>query len=227
MTQETTLERSLVVREAAGVERVIPLPATLDAPLTIGRGEDCAVRLQSPYASRQHARIELRDGEPVLVDLGSRNGTLLNGTRVEGTASLNHGDLIAIGDATIRCQFGGPASELTRTLVFQGATPVESTEPASPDALRVNADTYEVFVGEEPLGRRLSAQEFQLLNYLFQHRERVCTRQELGDSIWGRDHWDPNMLHRLVHRLKEKLEPNPERPRYVQTIPWVGYRLTP
>ena len=52
------------------------------------------------------------------------------------------------------------------------------------------------------------------------------TRRELGDAIWGRDQWDPNMLHRLVHRLKEKIEPNPDKPRYVQTVPWVGYRLT-
>ncbi|MGH2353957.1 MAG: winged helix-turn-helix domain-containing protein, partial [Chloroflexota bacterium] len=59
------------------------------------------------------------------------------------------------------------------------------------------------------------------------HRDRVCVRQELGDAIWGAHNWDPNMLHRLVYRLKEKLEPNPERPRYVQTVPWVGYRLTP
>ena len=31
----------------------------------------------------------------------------------------------------------------------------------------------------------------------------------------------------LVHRLKEKLEPEPAKPRYLQTVPWVGYRLTP
>ncbi len=57
----------------------------------------------------------------------------------------------------------------------------------------------------------------------YEHRDRVCTRQELGDAIWGAGNWDPNMLH----RLKEKVEPDPEKPRYVQTIPWVGYRVTP
>jgi DNA-binding response OmpR family regulator len=97
----------------------------------------------------------------------------------------------------------------------------------SADTLRVDANTYEVLVAGQPLARRLSAQEFQLLSYLFEHRQRVCTRQELGDAIWGRDRWDPNMLHRLVHRLKEKLEPTPDKPRYVQTVPWIGYRVTP
>lgn len=84
-----------------------------------------------------------------------------------------------------------------------------------------------MWIGETKHERRLSAQEFHLLAYLYVHQDRVCTREELGDAIWGADRWDMNMLHRLVHRLKEKLEPNPERPRYVQTVPWIGYRLTP
>jgi predicted component of type VI protein secretion system len=221
-------ELTLLVREASGTERVVPAGAAA-APLTIGRDAECAVRIDSPYVSRTHARIEWQDGAPIVVDLGSRNGSLLNGERVQGSAPLNDGDAIAIGDATIRCHLSQTPS--TRTLEFHGAgaAPMAPAEvsPASADRLHVNASTYEVSIGEEQLARRLSAQEFQLLSYLYEHRQRVCTRQELGDAIWGRDLWDVNMLHRLVHRLKEKLEPAPAKPRYVQTVPWVGYRLTP
>jgi hypothetical protein len=226
----TDTERTLVVREASGTERVFALDDVLPEPVTVGRETTCTVQIDSPFVSRQHARIELRESEIVLVDLGSRNGSRLNGTRVEGSAPLADGDVIAIGDATIRCAFGRTVQAQTRTLVFQGgqeAQPAEPAAEATQDALRVDSQTYEVWVGETPLARRLSAQEFQLLSYLYQHSDRVCTRKELGDAIWGRDNWDPNMLHRLVHRLKEKLEPNPEKPRYVQTVPWVGYRLTP
>ncbi len=225
-------ERALVVREASGTERVIALEDPLPEPVTIGRDATCTISIQSPYVSRQHARVESHDGELVLVDLGSRNGSLLNGARVQGSAPLHEGDVIAIGDATIRCAFGGDSVGQTRTMIFQGphaaqpGAPAPEAPPAA-DALRVDPQTYEVSIGGEPLSRRLSAQEFQLLSYLYQHQERVCTRRELGDAIWGRDRWDPNMLHRLVHRLKEKLEPDPDKPRYVQTIPWVGYRLTP
>ena len=227
---------SVVVRDASDVERVVAVSEAAEAamPLTIGRDSECAVRIESPYVSRFHARIEWQDGAATLIDLGSRNGSLLNGTRVHGSVRLSDGDVIAIGDATIRCRFGGALAEPTRTLVFHGATPEEASkveaataEAANADTLRVDADTYEVFVGDQLLPRRLSAQEFQLLSLLFVHRHRVCTRQELGDAIWGRDMWDSNMLHRLVHRLKEKLEPNPGKPRYVQTVPWIGYRLTP
>ena len=220
-------ELTLLVREASGVERVVPVGAAAEA-LTIGREPDCAVHIDSPYVSRTHARIEWQDGEPILVDLGSRNGSLLNGIRVQGSAPLRDGDAIVIGDAAIRCRFNRTLDHPTRTLEFHGVAVAPAEPPAvSADTLRVDASTYEVHIGDHPLARRLSAQEFQLLGYLFEHRQRVCTRQELGDAIWGRDLWDVNMLHRLVHRLKEKLEPEPAKPRYLQTVPWVGYRLTP
>ncbi|MGH2354808.1 MAG: winged helix-turn-helix domain-containing protein, partial [Chloroflexota bacterium] len=94
-------------------------------------------------------------------------------------------------------------------------------------ALRVDSQTYSVWRGAQPLPRPLSAQEFALVRYLYERCERVCARRELGDAIWGAGAWDPNMLHRLVRRVKEKLEPQPNRPRYLQTVPGIGYRLTP
>lgn len=201
--------------------------------VTIGRDAASTIQINSPYISRHHARVEMHDAQPVLIDLGSRNGSLLNGSRVTGSTPLRPGDIITIGDATIECLGDSPGGEATRTLVITspaaagGNASPNATGPAQPDALHVDPQFYEVTIGGRPLERRLSAQEFQLLSYLYEHRDRVCTRQELGDTIWGRDHWDPNMLHRLIHRLKEKLEPDDERSRYVQTVPWVGYRCTP
>ena len=64
------------------------------------------------------------------------------------------------------------------------------------------------------------------MRYLDAQGERVCKREELGDAIWGANNWDANILHRLVHRLREKLEPEPARPRYLHTVPGIGYRLT-
>jgi DNA-binding response OmpR family regulator len=107
--------------------------------------------------------------------------------------------------------------------------------PASPTAgtagaagpLRVDGQAYTVWRGAQALPRPLSAQEFALVRYLYERCDRVCTRRELGDAIWGAGAWGPNMLHRLVRRVKEKLEPRPDRPRYLQTVPGIGYRLTP
>jgi hypothetical protein len=207
-----------------------------EEPITIGRDPSCTIRLQSRYVSRQHARIEIQDGVPTLVDLGSHNGSLLNGVRVAGAAPLSGGDVITIATApdataTIECVAQPVTAEMTRTLAVDsipgaGGSPAAPSPAAQPDTLSVDVQIYEVRIGGRLLERRLSAQEFQLLSYLYERRDRVCTRQELGDAIWGKDNWDTNMLHRLVHRLKEKIEPAPETPRYVQTVPWVGYRCT-
>ncbi len=208
---------SLLVKDAAGTEWIVPLDRDV---LTIGRDPTCNIRIDSPYVSRQHARIEMQEGSPALVDLGSRNGSLLDGERVDGTAPLIPGNVVSIADATITCLAEAAPDGTTRFY--------EKPSRAGPaDTLRVDAQAYEVYTGVTPLERRLSAQEFELLRFLYEHQDRVCTSQELGDAIWGSGNWDKDMLHRLVHRLKRKVEPNPEKPRYLQTIPWIGYRLTP
>jgi predicted ATPase len=98
--------------------------------------------------------------------------------------------------------------------------------PADLGRLHVDARTYEVRRGAHPLAARLSAQEFALLAYLYERSDRVCTRRELGDATWGTHNWEPTMLYRLVRRLRQKLEPDPGRPRYLHTVPGIGYRLT-
>ena len=65
--------------------------------LTIGRGETADVGLDNVAVSRQHATLELRDGIHLLTDLGSANGTLVNGTRVKGTLPVTETDHIQIG----------------------------------------------------------------------------------------------------------------------------------
>ena len=212
------LIKSILLKDDSGKERIVPL----DQPvITIGREPTCTIQLESPYVSRQHARLEQRADAVVLVDLGSRNGSLLNGERVQGTVTLAPGDVVTIADVTLECLADAAEEGRTRTMAVK--------RPASavpPDQLRVDVQAHEVWIGGRGLERRLSAQEFELLAYLYTNRTRVCQRQELGDAIWGPGNWDPNMIHQLVHRLKEKLEPNPVKPRYIQTVPWVGYRLT-
>ena len=71
-----------------------PLP---EGEHVIGRGDDVAVRLYTPLISRHHARIRVRGSQLTLEDLGSKNGTLVNGERVHGTIELHPGDTIHVG----------------------------------------------------------------------------------------------------------------------------------
>jgi hypothetical protein len=73
----------------------------LTAPLTIlGRGTDCDLRLVDPGVSRHHAELRVEDGEVVLVDLGSTNGTFVNGQPVR-RVSLTDGTRVTLGRTTL------------------------------------------------------------------------------------------------------------------------------
>jgi predicted nucleic acid-binding Zn-ribbon protein len=65
--------------------------------MTIGRSVDSDIRIASPFISRFHARISLRDEEALIEDLGSKNGILVNSKLVERTVALHDGDVISLG----------------------------------------------------------------------------------------------------------------------------------
>jgi len=65
--------------------------------LTVGRAPGCGVRVEDAYTSNIHARLFRRDGSLWLEDLGSTNGTWVNGERVEKARRLGRGDLLQVG----------------------------------------------------------------------------------------------------------------------------------
>ena len=67
------------------------------AGATIGRGRQADVVLNDPNVSRQHAEIRPRGGSWVITDLGSTNGSQLNGRRIDGSEVLRTGDEIELG----------------------------------------------------------------------------------------------------------------------------------
>jgi len=73
--------------------------------VTIGRLPECAIVLTDPNASRRHAQLRREGEHVVLVDLGSTNGTKVNGTRVR-EQRLTSGDQITIGTTTLRFENG-------------------------------------------------------------------------------------------------------------------------
>ncbi|MFD3544860.1 FHA domain-containing protein [Streptomyces sp. NPDC058655] len=92
------------VRRAWAAERLpallLPHPST--GVLLIGRDPRSGLRLTHETVSRAHAELALRDGLWVLKDLGSTNGTTVNGHRVTGSAVVREGDQIGFGKMTFR-----------------------------------------------------------------------------------------------------------------------------
>src|SRR5258707_527793 len=62
-----------------------------------GRGAECHIRPNSEWVSRQHCQLLVNGDSASIRDLGSRNGTLINGTRVMGERALTNGDQLQIG----------------------------------------------------------------------------------------------------------------------------------
>lgn len=114
--------RLLVVRgNDQGAERALG-----PAGATIGRtGSDMA--LTDDTVSKVHARIEISPSGATLVDLGSSNGTLLNGKPV-GRAELSPGDEIIVGETTLRVEVG-PAEPEDETTDGSREDPLEVTRP--------------------------------------------------------------------------------------------------
>ena len=71
-------------------------------PVLVGRTLECDIRLASPSVSRRHAMFMGRSGECGLKDMGSANGTFLNGKRISRSMRLRDGDVVRIGDFTLK-----------------------------------------------------------------------------------------------------------------------------
>jgi len=73
---------------------------------------------------------------------------------------------------------------------------------------------------------RLTPKEFDLLRYLVVHPNKAITHRELLQAVWGPDYGDEvEYLRVFVKQLRRKIEPKPDKPRYILTEPWVGYRF--
>jgi len=72
--------------------------------LSIGRSKEADVRIDDRYASSIHARVFSREGRFYVEDMGSTNGTLLNGATLQGEAEAIDGDTVQIGDTIFRLE---------------------------------------------------------------------------------------------------------------------------
>lgn len=97
-----------------------------EAPITFGRNPDNTIVLNSGRSSRRHAEIRRAGSEYVLSDLGSANGTFVNGQRLAAPHTLRPGDIFQIGDDTFR--FDAPPA-LSPTVPVGDVAPQQPAQP--------------------------------------------------------------------------------------------------
>ena len=92
------------------------------------------------------------------------------------------------------------------------------------EGLQIDLQRHEVLVGGKPV--ELTAKEFELLAYFARAPGRVFTRAQLLDQVWGYSHSGyEHTVNSHINRLRNKIERDPAKPDYVQTVWGVGYRF--
>jgi hypothetical protein len=99
----------------------------------MGRDVSNDIILGDAEISRQHSRLTRTPGGYVLEDLGSTNGTFVNGERLMAPRVLNPGDLVALGE-NVSLTFDASTPEAAATVASTAATPEPAAEPAAPVA---------------------------------------------------------------------------------------------
>jgi hypothetical protein len=201
----------LVVEGASPGMRIL-----IDQPkLTIGRQEDCDLVIPDRQVSRRHACIR-QDGDlHVLEDLGSKNGTFLNGQELRGTHVLQDGDEIQIA---LCCKLAFVAAEATAPIVFEEQLP----------GLHVDLESKRVWVAGRELDPPLSLAQYRLLGLLYQDPGRVYSRDEVVDAVWPEDEREgisEQAIDALARRLRERLAELDQETQYVVTVRGHGFRL--
>jgi DNA-binding response OmpR family regulator len=174
----------------------------------LGRAVENEIVIVSKRASREHAHIR-RDGRRTFLDdLGSTNGTFLNGERVLGSVQLRDGDQISVGEVT-----------------FTFHDPDTTTRETPFPELEVNLEAGIVRLSRKSI--QLSPKEFSLLAYLYQNRGKVCSKDEIGRTVWSEYQsgiYD-YQIENLIRRLRTKIESDPNLPVLLITVRGLGYKL--
>ncbi len=88
----------------------------------------------------------------------------------------------------------------------------------------INLEKHQAFVRDEEI--HLTPKEFELLTYLLKNHGKVLTHRTLLTAIWGGNFTEQTEYLRVfLGNLRKKIEPNPAKPQYILTEPWVGYRF--
>lgn len=206
----------LIMREGqlAGQRWVIDIDETQD--YFIGRGSDCGLVLPERQVSRQHVKITRDDKGYTLHDLGSKNGTHLNGQRLTGSALLRDGDQVQIA-LCVTLMFVG--TEATLPLTLDG--------PVIKGSLVLNEEQRTVSIRNKELSPPLSLAQFRLLKLLYDAAGAVCDREQIVQVVWPGTEGigvSEQAIDALVRRLRDRLAELDDH-NYVVTVRGHGFRL--
>lgn len=129
------MQLALVNVRADGRQVEVPLKK---GHTVVGRRDDCQVRIALANVSRQHCEIIADNGQVTLRDLGSSNGTFVNGQRAH-EARLSAGDIVTVGDAVFVVRIEGEPRHIDAGSAFRRGQP-STPPPGTPSAIASRED---------------------------------------------------------------------------------------
>jgi DNA-binding response OmpR family regulator len=177
--------------------------------MVLGRADDCDLIIAEPRVSRHHAELRHTGDGFLLADLGSTNGTHLNGHLLPQPLPLRDGDVVEVGSA--RFVYHDPEATL-------------DTEQFP--HLVLDEASGEVWVDRQPVA--LSRRQYALLHLLWSRQGLPCSRDEIAYAVWPEcaEHVYDYQIESLVKRIRLKLEPDPAHPSLLLTVRGWGYKLS-
>ncbi len=187
----------------------------LDKDVTrIGRLPDNEIAIDDRWVSRYHAEIRREATRYTVHDVGSKNGTYLNGQRLAMPHALRDGDQISVAPLYVL------------TFVDYAATAPLPGQQARP--LELDATTRSVLVGGQPLDPPLSQIQYDFLALLAQNPGRVFTRDQIIQAVWPTEDLSAisdDAINALVHRLRQRLREKEPQHEFIATLRGYGFRL--
>jgi DNA-binding response OmpR family regulator len=191
--------------------------------LTIGRGPECDIVIPDRQVSRVHARLRRGESGFVVEDVGSKNGTHVNGAPVQGPHPLQDGDLIQVA-LVAKLMYVGYDS----TVPLRVDTKRVPTGPLREGRLRLDSAARRVWVNDLEVDPPLSVPQFRFLELLVQRAGQVCTREQVIEAVWPEAAGagiSEQAIDALVRRLRDRLAELDPTHQYVATVRGHGFRL--
>jgi DNA-binding response OmpR family regulator len=187
--------------------------------LLIGRGADCDVVIPDRQVSRHHARIRRTMDGFLLEDLGSKNGTHLNGSSIQSPALLQDGDEVQVALA-IRLSFVGTEATVPLT--------VTETDQMILGRLRMDPQAHRVTIRDTEVDPPLSPPQYRFLELLYRNPGRVVSRDDIAEFVWPGTKGigvSNQAIDALVRRVRDRLAEIDPDYAYVVTVRGHGFRL--
>lgn len=199
-------------------DQALPLGAMITLhtlPYRMGRGTANQLRIEHPDISRRHACVHLVDDYYFVEDLGSRNGTLVNGARLaEGERRrLQDGDTLQLASA-LSMEFVDPFATRRQTEV----------RPLRVHGIWLDTAAQVVLLGSQRI--TLPLPQYRLLAMLYARPGATVTRSEIAEALWSADvELTEQMIDNTVSRLRAQLQKYDANHEYIVTVRGRGYQF--